>query len=66
MDTITHGALGIAVALLVAPEGLRKKAALAGLIAAELPDTDVFLFSPGDPLFTLQIHRHFRKTRLAA
>lgn len=65
MDTITHGALGIAVALLVAPAGLRKKAALAGLIAAELPDADVFLFSPGDPLFTLQMHRHFTHALVA-
>ena len=65
MDTITHGALGIAMALLVAPEGLRKKAALAGLIAAELPDADVFLFSPDDPLFTLQIHRHFTHALVA-
>lgn len=65
MDSITHGALGIAVALLVAPAGLRKKAALAGLIAAELPDLDVFLFSPTDPLFTLQIHRHFTHSLVA-
>jgi len=59
MDNITHGALGIAMALLVAPAGLRKKAALAGLIAAELPDFDVFFFSASDPLFSLQVHRHF-------
>lgn len=59
MDNITHGALGIAAALLVAPAGLRKKAALAGLIAAELPDSDVFLFSLSDPLFSLEVHRHF-------
>ena len=65
MDSITHGALGIAVALLIAPPELRKKAALAGLIAAELPDMDVFLFSQGDPLFTLQIHRHFTHALVA-
>ncbi len=65
MDTITHGSLGIAAALLLAPPGLRKKAALAGLIAAELPDADVFLFSPGDPLFTLQMHRHFTHALVA-
>ena len=59
MDNVTHGSLGIIAAILAAPAGLRKKAALAGLIAAELPDLDVFIFSAGDPLFSLQIHRHF-------
>src|SRR5688500_17064996 len=59
MDNLTHGALGIAAALLAAPAGMRKKAALGGLIAAELPDFDVFFFSRSDPLFSLQIHRHF-------
>jgi inner membrane protein len=59
MDNITHGSLGILAAILTAPPELRRKAALAGFIAAELPDLDSFLFSPGDPLFTLQIHRHF-------
>lgn len=59
MDNLTHGALGIAVAVLCAPKGLRRQAALAGLIAAELPDADVFIVSPGDPLFSLQMHRHF-------
>ncbi len=65
MDSVTHGALGIVVALLVAPAEVRRKAALAGLIAASLPDADVFLFSPGDPLFTLQIHRHFTHALVA-
>ncbi len=59
MDNITHGALGIVAALLVARTGDRKKAALAGLIAAELPDTDIFIMSPSDPLFALQMHRYF-------
>lgn len=59
MDSITHGSLGILAAVLAAPPGLRRQAALAGLIAAELPDLDVFLVSPGDPLFSLQMHRHF-------
>jgi inner membrane protein len=59
MDNITHASLGILAAILTAPAELRKKAALAGLIAAELPDLDSFIFSPGDPLFGLQMHRHF-------
>jgi inner membrane protein len=59
MDSITHGALGIAAALLVAPAELRKRAVPGAFIAAELPDLDVFLVSPADPLFSLQVHRHF-------
>jgi inner membrane protein len=59
MDNVTHGSLGILAAILMAPPEYRRKAALAGFIAAELPDLDVFIFSAGDPLFTLQIHRHF-------
>ena len=59
MDNITHGSLGIIAAILAAPPELRRKAALAGFIAAELPDLDVFILSPGDPLFSLQMHRHF-------
>jgi inner membrane protein len=59
MDNLTHGTLGIIAALLTAPPELRRKAALAGFIAAELPDADVFIISPADPLFGLQMHRHF-------
>jgi inner membrane protein len=59
MDNVTHATLGIIAALLTAPAPLRKKAALAGMIAASLPDADIFIFSTQDPLFGLQMHRHF-------
>src|SRR5204863_5078321 len=59
MDNITHAAIGIVAAILTAPEGVRKKAALAGMIAANLPDMDVFIGSSEDPLYGLQMHRYF-------
>jgi inner membrane protein len=59
MDNITHGTLGIIAAILVAPPELRRTAALAGFIAAELPDADILIKSAVDPLFGIQMHRHF-------
>jgi inner membrane protein len=59
MDNITHGVLGILLGVAVAAPALRRRAALAALIAAELPDLDVFISSAEDPLYGLQMHRHF-------
>jgi inner membrane protein len=59
MDNITHGSLGILAAILTAPPELRRKAALAGFVAAELPDFDIMMVSFTDPLFGLKMHRHF-------
>ncbi len=60
VDPLTHSVLGIACALVATrkPEN-RRAAALAGLAAGTLPDADIFLKSPGDPLFALEYHRHF-------
>jgi inner membrane protein len=49
----------MATAMLVAPQGQRRTAAVAGLAAGLLPDADIFLISPADPLFSLEYHRHF-------
>jgi inner membrane protein len=60
MDPLTHATLGIAVALAVAPRGASLPSiALAGFAAGTLPDTDIFLHSETDPLFSLEYHRHF-------
>ncbi|WP_009963093.1 metal-dependent hydrolase [Verrucomicrobium spinosum] len=60
MDPLTHSFLGISTALLVARHGTpRGQAALAGLAAGLLPDTDVFLRNAADPLFFIEYHRHF-------
>ena len=59
MDPLTHGLLGVATAVAVAPKRLRAQAAVAGFMAGEFPDLDVFLRSDTDPLFGLAMHRHF-------
>ncbi len=60
MDPLTHATLGVAVALAAAPRATPKAAAaLVGLAAGTLPDTDIFLSSATDPLFNLEYHRHF-------
>lgn len=59
MDPLTHSTLGMAVAMLVAPAGLRRQAALAGFAAGLLPDADIFIRSEADPLLGVEYHRHF-------
>lgn len=60
MDPFTHAALGVAAAVAVAGrETNLRHAALAGLAAGLLPDIDIFLREPGDPLAIFRWHRHF-------
>ena len=60
MDNVTHAALGIAAGIVVRRRGASlPAAALAGLLAAEAPDLDVFIRSAGDPLVSFRWHRHF-------
>jgi inner membrane protein len=60
MDNVTHAALGIAAGIAVRRSGASlPAAALAGLLAAEGPDLDVFIRSAGDPLVSFRWHRHF-------
>lgn len=59
MDPLTHSTFGMAVAMMVAPRGNRRQAALAGLAAGLLPDADIFIRSDADPLLGLEYHRHF-------
>lgn len=66
MDNVTHGLLGMAIAVAIAPRESRRQAALVGLLAGEFPDLDVFLRSQDDPLFGLQMHRHFTHSLLLA
>lgn len=66
MDPLTHGLLGVAVAVAVAPREHRRSAALVGFLAGEFPDLDVFLRSQEDPLFGLAMHRHFTHSLLLA
>ena len=59
MDPLTHATLGAAAALAVAPARHRRVAAVAGAAAGVLPDADVFIGSPADPLLAIEYHRHF-------
>lgn len=66
MDNLTHGLLGMAVAACVAPPECRRQAALVGFLAGEFPDLDVLLRSETDPLFSIEMHRHFTHSLLLA
>ena len=60
MDNVTHAALGIAAGIVLRRRGASlPAAAVAGLLAAEAPDLDVFIRSAGDPLVSFRWHRHF-------
>lgn len=66
MDNLTHGLLGMAAAVCVAPRASRRQAAVVGFLAGEFPDLDVLLQSSEDPLFGLAMHRHFTHSLLLA
>ncbi len=60
MDPITHAALATAAGVAVARSGASlRAAALAGCVAGLLPDLDILLRAPGDPLAGFRWHRHF-------
>ncbi|HSJ02527.1 MAG: metal-dependent hydrolase [Verrucomicrobium sp.] len=60
MDPLTHSFLGMATAMVATSARVPKReAALAGLAAGLLPDSDVFLRNAADPLFFIEYHRHF-------
>jgi len=65
MDPVTHAALGITAAIAVAPKSVRlRDCVLVGALAGCLPDADVLLSSPHDPLFAIEYHRHFSHSLL--
>lgn len=66
MDNLTHGLLGMAVAVCVVPRESCRQAAVVGFLAGEFPDLDVLLRSESDPLFALEMHRHFTHSLLMA
>jgi inner membrane protein len=66
MDNLTHGLLGMAVAVCVVPRESVRPAAVVGFLAGEFPDLDVLLRSESDPLFALEMHRHFTHSLLMA
>jgi inner membrane protein len=59
VDVVTQGLAGAVLAQSAArPEQVRAAAAI-GAVAGLLPDADVVLGASGDPLRTLEFHRHF-------
>lgn len=58
MDPVTHGLVGAAANLAVAPRATARAAAVAGGLAALSADLDVLVRRADDPLFTLEAHRH--------
>ena len=65
MDLLTQGALGAALAASVARPGELRAAAGAGALAGVLADADALIRSSGDPLLTLELHRHFTHALIA-
>jgi len=59
MDIVTQGLLGAVAAQGAAGSRHLKLAAIAGCVAALLPDADVLIRSDTDPLLVLEYHRQF-------
>ena len=66
MDLITHSLAGAALAGSVAPGPHVRRAAAVGAVASLLPDVDVLMRVAGDPLLTVEYHRHFTHSLLFA
>jgi inner membrane protein len=65
MDLVTHALLG-AVSGYAADRSRTRWSLLAGTVAALLPDADVLIGSDSDPLLTLEFHRQFTHSFVAA
>jgi inner membrane protein len=59
MDILTQAVLGAATAQWGAKKHNIRKAAVIGAFAGLLPDADVLIRSATDPMFGLEMHRHF-------
>ncbi len=66
MDPVTHVLLGASLGCALFGRSLGPTAALAGGLAAFVPDADVFIGSSRDPLLAIEYHRHFTHALLFA
>lgn len=64
MDIATHAILGATIACAFAGGDSRARIAAVGATAACVPDLDVLIRDPQDPLLTLEYHRHFSHSLL--
>jgi inner membrane protein len=64
VDLVTQGIIGAAAAQCGARPDRLRIAALAGAVGGLLPDLDVIIRSPSDPLLFLEYHRHFTHSLL--
>jgi inner membrane protein len=59
MDPITHALVGAGIGYAAFGAKLGRTAAVAGGLAAFVPDADIFIRSATDPLLAIEYHRHF-------
>jgi inner membrane protein len=59
MDLVTHSLVGAAIAGSLTSGPLVRRVAAVGAIAGLMPDVDVLIRDAGDPLLTVEYHRHF-------
>lgn len=59
MDTITQGILGAVAAQCISDKKDIRTATWVGFLAGGAADLDVLIFSPHDPLLSIELHRHF-------
>jgi inner membrane protein len=59
MDPVSHGLLGASAALVALGGRIGRRAAVAGLAGALIPDADIFLAPVSDPALPFELHRHF-------
>ncbi len=59
MDPVTHGLTGAVAVQSLADSNKHRPAALTAIVAALMPDIEIFIHHPSDPLFNLEIHRQF-------
>jgi inner membrane protein len=66
LDPLTHGLLGAGLGYAAFGGKLGRSAAVAGALAALLPDIDVFIRSADDPLLAIEHHRGFTHSLIFA
>lgn len=64
MDPLTQGLIGAVAAHVAVGRKLPRAAALVGFAGGLLPDIDVFIVNPSDPVFSFVYHRHFTHSLL--